>query len=232
MPRQKKERVGFLHAIFGLLIEPSNTTYLLYDRHEKPPYAYTLIVGLLLTYLVPIFAQLYLYNTTSFRMDKVLSLLIIFLVTFCLFVITEWCLLFMLRINASIDDVVAAIGYSLAPLTLSTWLLFSFNYMNSGSLTFIQYILTGEGKHTDSFIRIVPLAYIISEIWILLVFFYSMRALAGLSHVTALLITMFSLLPFALSVWGGLSIAESIYPGALDNFKTVLTQPSSLLVGR
>ena len=225
----KVEPIGFVEAFLGLVLEPGTTTDVLY-RQKSPPYAITLLLALIVTIFVPIAAQLYKYGFAVYRLDMVFPLFIIFTFTFLIFVLLEAILLFVLGVDSSVDDVIASTGYALTPLILAIWLLYLFNYLNNGSLTFVAYLLEGASGEVDSFIQIAPIAFLIAQLWVLLVFFYSIRAMGEMSGLSALLVTIVSTIPFLISLFIGLNVAELARPGTIEVFQKILESPRSLLI--
>lgn len=231
MASESKDKIGLVWAFFGLVLEPGVTTGALY-RLRTPPYAITLIFSLIVTVFVPIVAQVYKYGFAVYRIDMVVPLFIIFTFTFFIFVLLESLLLTLLGVDSTVDDVIAATGYALAPMIVAIWLLYFFNYLNNGSLTFVAYLLEGASGELDSFIRIAPLAFIIAQAWVILVFYYSMKAMGELGGFSALLITIVSLLPLTLSLFFALNVAEIAQPGTIDIFQRIIESPKSVLVYR
>lgn len=223
-----KPKTGFFEALFGLMLRPAATTRVLIQGHSSPPYGATLLLCLFLTVFVPIFAQQWKYGVTSYRLDAVWALLIVFFFTLLVFILLEGIFLLILGINVSANSLIAIVGYALTPLTLALWLIYAFNYFSYGSLSLVTFFLSGQSGAGDTFLRIVPLALLIAQVMVILVFFYAIRTIGEMHYFTGLLSTLISFALLYVSFVLGVFIADVALPGTADTFSTILVTPSRL----
>lgn len=207
-----RERVGFLEAAAGLLLAPRETTEILFLT-RTPPYGWTLFFCLLLSIYVPIGAQMFKYGYAATDTGVVISITLLIFFGLLLFLMVEGIFLQILKVNFNMQMLFSCIAYALTPLMLCLWLIYTFNYMSSGRLTLVTYLLTGFGSIEDSFLTIIPYSSAISLIWVLVVFNYCINSMAQTSQVVSLLVTVVSLVPFILSLIVALFVGEMVHPG-------------------
>ncbi len=229
MQTKIQEELTFSEALVGLMLEPGNTTETLLNK-ENPPYSASFLALLMLSIFIPIVAQLVKYDMTIYNPEAIVSLVMVVVFTLLIFVFLELLFLRMFGIEASLRKVFAAASYCCAPILLALWLIYAFNYLSTGRLSILQFLLTGYVDSGDSFMRILPLAVLIAHINVLLVFCYGIRALGNLYTVNAMVFTLFSVLPFYAALFVGVSLGDRINPGTIDIFMKVISSPASLTV--
>lgn len=226
-----REQVGYLEALAGLITAPGATTEQLLAE-KNPPHSVALLATLIGTIFGPIILHMYNYRYVIYRPEALFSLLFIFSFTLLIFILIESLFLMIIGISIRIEHVMACIMYSLAPLILFFWLVYIFNYLNNGMLSLVSFILYNNIPLSDRFIKIFPLAVTIVQINTILVFFYGIRFLGEMHTITALSVTMLSLIPLYLSFIISLFIADMASPGILNTFLQLLVSPEHLIYFR
>lgn len=227
MSPREREEISFIDAIFGLLFEPGGTVRTLLD-YEKPPYGSTIFACLVLSIFVPIASQVYKYGSTIYNSSAILSLGLILFFTVLIFVLVEGLFLQLLGIQITIRQLWSTVAYCITPFILALWLIYLFNYLAMGRLTLVTLFMTGYSAVDDRFLRIIPIALLIAQLNILVVFFHSVRFIGNMESITAALVTFFSLIPFYVALLIALSIGEMARPGTLGLFEKVLLSPAAL----
>ena len=212
----RSENPNFIEAVIGFIFEPSATIQSLLDN-EDPPFSLSLLISLMLTIFVPIVAQLIKYDL---KVDpaSVFAIGIVALVTIFVFIIVEGLLLLIFGFQLTLSQLVAAVMYSSVPLMCALWLIFIANYIASGNISLVTYLLTGIGRPNDSFIQILPFAFSFAVALMTINFFYAIRWLGDCFGMTALAITLISLFPLGASAYAGLLAGEYIRPGIIGIF--------------
>lgn len=217
-------KLSFFEALAGIVLEPSATMEALFSK-ERPPYYFTFALILVLTIFVPIIAQIYKYQVELYNVSVIYSLVIVLFLTLFLFLLIESIFLLLLGIDFTPAGLFAAVAYSLTPLTFSLWLIYLFNYLSSGKLTVVTLLLTGFSAGDDSFIKILPIAAVVVQLMILIVFYYALRAMGGLGGVTAFMVSMLSLIPLYSALLLSLMVAELVREGTIAIFLKLLASP-------
>lgn len=218
---------GFFHALLGLVVAPRSTTVRLFAV-PSPPFSITFLILLLISVFEPVLVQQYKYGMSVYDLSAVLSIFLTFLFSFLIFMILELLLLRLFSVPCSFEQALALISYSLVPLILVIWVIYFFNYLTSGSITLAQYLVTGHVEGFDSFFDILPVVFSIAEFIVLVVFFFSIRALGQMFPITALGITAFSLVPLILAIILGMVLADWAHPGSMAAFMRIIDTPQSL----
>ncbi len=227
MSPRDREEIGFLDAIFGLLFEPGGTVTALLN-YERPPYAFTIFLSLIATVYTPIVAQIYKYGSSVFNGSALLSLSIIIVFTILIFVLVEGLFLQLLGIPIGLRGLWASVAYCITPFILAIWLVYLFNYLAMGRLTLVTLFLTGYSAVDDRFLRIVPLAMLVAQLNVLVVYYHCMRFMGQMEAISAVLVTFFSLIPFYVALLISISIGEIARPGTIGLFEKILIAPISL----
>ena len=210
-----KREYTFFDAVIGLTTEPSFVTENLLSE-ERPPYTLRLISLLGISVLLPLAIFMQRYGVLITKMDLMISITMVALLVILIFGLIELLFLHAVGVDVSISQVLAITAYAVTPFNLFIWLMYLFNYLTSKSLSVFMLIVFGYNGLDDRFLFILPLAIIIAELNVLLVFMYGLRKLGSMHTITATTLTFLSLFPFALSVLIALLIGEIIRPGTYD----------------
>ncbi len=224
MSVNRDRELNFLEALFGLMLQPGETSESLLS-YEKKPYAWTLVCCLVLTFSIPIMSQYLKYGDAIYRIEVVLSFFLVEVACFLLFILLESLFLRLLRIEIGINELFASVSYCLAPVLLCLWLVYLFNYLMTGRLSIVQFLLSGNLDMSDRFINIVPIIALIAGLNVLIVFFYCVRFLGQMHSVSAMFLALISGLPFFAAAFISLMIGEMARPGTAAVFLRVLTSP-------
>ncbi|RMG43010.1 MAG: hypothetical protein D6719_04820 [Candidatus Dadabacteria bacterium] len=218
---------GFIEAILGLFFEPGSIIERLLSV-DRPRYAATILLCLFVTIFAPPIAQQIKYGTTVYRPEAILSIFIAIFFFILIFSLLEGLFLQIIGVEFEFRQLLAAIAYALTPLMLAIWLVYAFNYWASGSLSLVSYLVTGSLNIDDHFLRIIPAAFTVAVLWVLLLFYYSVRVIGDMHPLNAALVTILSVVPAFLSFWMGLLLGDLARPGTVEIFLNILVSPSSL----
>lgn len=224
-----RSQMGFLEASSGLLFEPGHTVGALLEE-DSPPFLFGILALLVLTIFAPIAFQLYQYGITTYNIEALSSLLLVFALTLVMFAIMESLLLIITGMRAPFFKVVACAVYAIAPLIVALWLVYLFNYLASGRLTLVTLLVTGASSIDDRFLRVLPLALLVVHLMVLVVFYHGIRALTQTHAITGFILTLLSLGPLYVAFMLALSVGEMVRPDTIRIFTQVLTSPQALTV--
>jgi len=227
MNSSKKSEINFMESLFGLILQPGETCEKLL-RQDNPPFAYTYLLCFILSIFVPIFAQLFKYGVTVYNPEALLSVFLVIFFTFLFFVLMEALFLRLCGVDCDFKYIFASVCYCIGPLLFALWLIYFFNYLSTGRLSIVHLIMTGNIEIPDRFINVIPIALLISQLTVLVILFYCIRFLGEMYSETALLVTLLSLIPFALALGVGLYLGDLAKPGTQQLFWKVLFNPAAL----
>lgn len=223
-PQESIEEINFLEALMGLILAPHETTSILFQT-RNPPYGWTLFMCLLCSIFVPFFAQSVKYGYPILTSGVVIALTLLLFFGLLLFLIVEGLFLQILKVTFNMQSLFSCIAYALTPMILCLWLIYGFNYLSEGRLTMFTYLLTGNGTLEDNFLAILPFAFLICAVWILVVFFYSIKHMARVGFMVSFLVTALSLIPFFVSGVLSLIVGELVKPGTIEIIATLTKLP-------
>jgi len=222
MEAKRIERMTFSEAFLGLVLTPGTTAGLLLER-ERPRHGVGIFMLFLFVLFLPVFYQMYKYRYLPGLGGSIISLCLIILLTCLMFCLIEWIVLTLMGIEVTLRDIFTISAYSLAPVTMGLWLIYLFNYLTEGDLSVITMYLTGHMPAHDQFMQVVPAAVVVLQLFMLLVFFYSIKYRGDLGGLSAFLISLFSLLPFYFSFLIAAFIGEGVRPGTVDILLSVIS---------
>jgi len=223
MEAKRIERMTFSEAFLGLILTPGTTAGLLLER-ERPRHGVGVFVLFLFVLFLPVFYQIYKYRYLSGLGGSIISLCLIILLTCLMFCLIEWIVLALMGIEVTLRDVFTISAYSLAPVTMGLWLIYLFNYLTEGDLSVITMYLTGHMPAHDQFMQVIPATAFVLQLFMLLVFFYSIKYRGDLGGLSAFLISLFSLLPFYFSFLIAAFIGEGVRPGTVDILLSLISK--------
>ncbi len=227
MHRPEKEQPNFIEAYLGLVLNPAEMTETLFSR-EKPPYVFSFFMVAILSVFGPIVLQTLKYGYSLFDTTAVASLAIIVGFTVLCFILIESIFLGILGLGFSPLRVGACIGYSSAPLVGALWLTYLFNFMSNGRLTLVTLLITGASSPDDPTMESIPYVLIISQLLMLIVFFYSLLNMGRLRWLSGGLVAVASLVPLYGSFILGIFLADSLNPGTVNLLLKVINSPALL----
>lgn len=221
------EKRGFVSSFLGVAFEPSSAIEELFTE-EAPPYSLPFLICLCCTIALPVIYQLAMFGMTTYRVDVMLSVAIIIAVTIGIFIIFESIFLAIVGISAPLPKLLAATAYATVPLTIALWLIYGFNYYYNGSLTLVTYLFSGHKSDVDPFLKILPYALWIVNLWVLLVFHYGLKTLSKMGELTSSFTTLMSLAPFYAALLISLYVGNLLRPGTFEIFLNVFTNPGTI----
>lgn len=214
MPRHRIERLGFLEAFLGLILEPRTTINVLFAE-ETPRHGLGFIITLLISIFGPVMLQTSYYGPPSETIPAVYALAVLILVTVMVFLLLERLFLVVVGIDCTSWALFSLIGYCCVPLVVTVIFIYGFNYASSGYLSLLRVLVTGQWGYATKFVKVFPMALAIAQLSIMVIFFYGMRRMAHVHTLTALCLMIFSLVPFYMSFFLGLLGAQLLHPGIL-----------------
>lgn len=215
-----EQDLTFVDALFGLITEPSQVTTRLLSK-DRPPFLLSLAACLLLSIYTPIIAQIFKINFLHYRTDLILSLSLVFFFSVLFFVLLEAIFLRVVGVSIEVYHMFAAIIYSLTPLIVVIWLYYAINFFFDGRLTVITYLISGYSHIDDRFLKIFPFVHLIAKIYVLMLFFFCIKALGKMHSLTALMTSLLSIGPFYIANLLAVAIAEYAFPNTVNVFSNV-----------
>jgi hypothetical protein len=203
-------------ALLGLLTAPTSTTQQLLSR---PNSMLTLKIGLatLLILVGPIVLQLLRWNFLETRVPSLLAVGILFVLTALLFTLLEWLFLKLLSINIKLETVATIFVYACAPLAALALGYYVLNLIASGGrLTITTYLITGVPDAEDWLLAYFPALHLCAKLWFLYVLYCGIQCAANLQQGYAALLTLFSSIPFYISLLAVATWMSILLPGSLQ----------------
>ena len=221
MVKKLEDQENFLEALWGILFEPGEAVPSLLQE-DSPRFGLLIPLMFFLAIFVPILSQSYKYGNFIYEHNAVLSLFIVFCLTYITFFILEGIFLSLFGFYFSIRHLVALFAYCLAPFLLALLLVYTFNYLSMGRLSLIAYLMTGLSQADDKFMRVVPIALLIAQVNAMLVFYYGLSFITKAGSTVAFLASLLSLAPFYAALLVSLFVAEHVRPGMMQIFWRML----------
>lgn len=226
-PPAAETRPGFFSVLIGLVTEPRATTERLFSL-RPPPFALSLFVVLVASVFGPILAQYFRYEASAYRLDALLSLCLVFGFSIPLFVLIETIGLLLLGVEVRLAQVAAAVSYALTPVSFIILLFYGSNYLNTGRMSLINFLLEGARSSPDPFMTVLPWALGITAAIVFVVFYYCIRIIGGLQPFSAAFMLLFSVAPAAAALRLALYIGDQARPGTSELLWKVVANPASL----
>ncbi len=209
-----QDRVGFLHALFGLAANPIGTAKRLMAE-DFPPYILSLLLCILLSIFVPFATQIYFLKLDAFRGDLLFSLLIIIFFSYVVFAVVEMFFLQLLGIDMRLPQMMASIVYSFVPLMFACWVVYLMNKIMNGSLTIITLLLTAYAPVDPTIYDLIKVLFVYVQLLAFITFSTCIREVSHGSWLSAMSISAISGIPFYLCIVLGIALAEFAVPGTL-----------------
>jgi hypothetical protein len=216
------EEIGFFDTLFGLVTQPGETTNILLLQ-SQPKFIKRLLALVYVTLFGPVIYYIIKYGTDVYNPTSVYGLIVVLSLSIMFFVLFEAILFYLSGIPYSIRQVFALTAYSLTPLIAVFILIYIFNYLSTGSLSFVSLMLNSGSMRFDRFLRIIPYALIIAQINVLVVLTHGIKYLGDMHFSTAFLFSLFSLGPAYISLWIAVKIADIGLPGTKENISEFLS---------
>jgi len=229
MPPRRVERLTFLEAFFGLILEPRTTIAILFED-ESPRHGLSFIIVLLITIFGPVLTQTSKYGDPFETIPAVYALALLMLITIIVFLLLESWFFMLMGIDCNSWSLFSAIGYCCAPLVVVVIFIYGFNYISSGYLSLLRVLVTGQWGYATKFVKVLPLALCIAQVSIVVLFYYSIKRVGELHTLSALCLTLFSLVPFYIAFTLGLLVAQLVHPGILQVVGQAMNVPESLRI--
>jgi len=225
--RSDNSEPSFLGSMVGLLLEPGTTIERLFEE-EHPRYSLSMFLILLVSVFVPIIVHARRYNIAQSHATSIASIAVVVLLTIFLFFVLEGIFLQFISAKISMAKLLAMISYTLTPLTLAIWLVYAFNYFYNQQLSIVTLLLTSFRSGDDQFLRIVPVAALVAQLMMMVVFYHCIRVLTNYGGVTSFFITVISGVPLYVSLGISLLVAEGIRTGTIETFLQIINSAEVL----
>ena len=221
------EEIGFFEAFFGLVTQPAETTNILLLQ-TRPKYVLRLLGLLYLTLFGPVLYYIFKYGTTVYNPVSVYGLVLVLTFGIMIFVLLEAIFLYLSGIQYTLYHVFALTAYCLAPLIAVFILIYIFNYLSTGSLSFISMLMNSTSLHNDRFLRIIPYALAIAQINVLVVLSHGLKFLGDLHFSSSIIFGLGSIGPAFVALWTAVYLADMGLPGTRNNINEFLSAVSAL----
>lgn len=208
------KKVGFIEALFGLLLTPRSVAEQLFAE-ENPPYVYTFFLIFILTIFVPMTVQIVLLELLQYRLDFFLSTLLVVTLSLMIFVLYEAVFLRLIGVAVEVNQMIAAIAYSLTPLMIIIWIFYGLNIYFDGSLSVFTILLTDSGSLNPSLVGLIPYLILVAQIGLILTFYCCLREIGDLYTSSALMVSILSMLPSYIALLSGILVAELAFPDTI-----------------
>jgi hypothetical protein len=218
----------FLDAFVGLIIAPMETTHLLLTE-ENPRFGFSMLAMLFVTVFVPVALHYHEHKRQLYQPEAIAGLVLVLLLSLIVFVLLERLLLLFIGVRVSVRTLLTAVCYCLAPLILTILFMYLMNYLASGSLSYLTFVLNGYAAKEDKFLALIPWIITFGIITAYLEFTFALRAMTGMFLSNAFIVALISAIPLYLSLIISVLMANLIYPGSMDAFLQILYDPSSIL---
>lgn len=215
-------------ALFGLVFQPIEMVERLLSR-EDPPYTGGVILSLFAIVFTPIIAQLYRWQFLETQAVAIFSLAFTLLTTAVIFILVEYALLWLMGTELEFKKFIALFCYSLAPLIPLAMTYYLFNYWVFDRLTLVTFLITGQKDADDWLFAYFPAVLLLGQGLFLVVFFAGLRLLGDMKSLSALLLTIFSAIPFFLIFMMAIKISSYIFPETDQTLFKLLYSLSDLL---
>jgi hypothetical protein len=212
---------NFLNVLFRIALEPGSCVPELLER-RRPPYTVGILLCLVALIATPFLAQLTKYGFPFVNLSASLGILLALSFAFALFILFEGVLLMIFGLTPSGRELFSLATYSLVPLFSGIFAILIFNYFVDGRLTVVEMMMTGHAALQSKFLQVIPFAFLIIVLNMLVVLFYGVRTLGRLSFSTGAFITALSIVPLYLSLLGGAFLADIFHHGTIETLQHLL----------
>jgi hypothetical protein len=211
-----ENKVGFLHGIFGLSVTPVSTAERLI-KEQFPRHIFTMMLAILLTIFLPFVAEINVRQLDDYRTDIISSILIIIFFTYVIFSIVEMLFLQIIGIDIRLNKMMATTVYAFVPLMVACWMVFITNWFFNGSITLVTKVLTLRGDIDPNVLEVLNIGLYYSICFAVLIFASCIKTITQGSLISALFVTIISLVPMYICLILGVSLAEMALPGTLES---------------
>lgn len=203
---------AFFSAMVGLLLHPGDTSENLL-KNERPPYVVLMFLFAVATACLPIFVEITRGYLPAYHAQHVFTLVSVYSILLVIFILFETIFLFFLGIHSALAHVTAAVVYSLTPIIVVICFFYIFSYFTTGSLAFLDPLLSGRMEPTQSIMQVIPYAIVIAQLSVFMVFLHAVRVIGDLYFINALILTAASLIPLLAATWSAKNLLELARPG-------------------
>jgi len=224
---KRKKPPGISEAILASVVDPRGTMHRLLVQSERPPY----ILATLLFFLIVCIAPVLLYRSyLGDALDAELigcvssTLALTFIITCCLVTSSAHAIGSNIYLRS-----LAALVYSLAPMTAIMGIMLLANRISQGSPTLVMFIALGTTQPNDLITEIFPYAFRASLGLAFLTLAYGLAAVMRGTLGIGLFMAALALILLLGSFVVGLTITDIIYPltssRTIDFFARYLAYP-------
>lgn len=220
--------ISFPTAFLGLIIAPGETSETLFTL-PRPKFGFSIFITFLITFLIPMAIQRYTNDEALYRPEALQTVIIVLVVALVMFLVLESILLRFFGIPIDLARISSAICYSFVPFIFVTWIMYFLNYIASGSIEFLTFMLSGPSTQDNRVLDVVPWAMGVGIVASFRVFYFCVKRLGEMMGVNAFIITLLSFAPAYGSLVAAVLIGESINPGTMETFFEILIAPTTLM---
>lgn len=222
-----KKLPSFFETMIGLLCSPRDTVRRLFST-LRPVHIGKILFFFYFLISIPIIAN-YLVTHNQIEKSFNINLLLLFLfptINLICFVVFEGMFLFILRLNFSFRWLMAAIIYSSVPLLYIIITMYFFNIYGGQDLEHLNITLDRLIVYENYYFKtLIPIILVIFPILSILIFSFSLSCMTGCVLFSTIMITLFSAIPFAMSLISSTIICNYILNGSLEIIMRFLTAP-------
>lgn len=222
-----KKVPSFFETMIGLVCSPKDTVSRLFST-LRPAHTEKILIFFYFLLSIPIVAN-YLATHNQIEKSFNVNLLLLFLfptINLIFFIIFESLFLFILRLNFSFRWLAAAIIYSAVPLVFIIITMYIFNYYGGQDIEHLNISLDNLVAYNNNYFKkIIPFILIIFPLLSILVFSFSLSCMTGCVFISTLIITIFSAIPFAMSLICTTAVCDYFLNGSLKIVMDFFTAP-------
>lgn len=209
----RENKIGFIGALFGLAIQPWESTQLLL-QDEKPRFAISFLVLFILIIFGPALIYILQHGDQTPVPQKINMLAVAFLTFLILYIIFQAIFFFILGFEFTFAQLFASIIYSLTPFMALLLIVYAFNYISSGNFRFLHAMAQGQISAPLAYTKIMPWLVMITELSMFFTIMFSIKVLNDASNTSAFIYTFLALAPLAAAAYGSGIISEIFVPGS------------------
>lgn len=215
-------RPGFLTTFFGCSLQPGETADQIFGSEAHLANSLLSLFSFLLILFGPVLYYLYGFGVLAFSQTAVTSFSIVLLFFFMLWALLLTLLFYVFGLPIPLSRTIAILCYSLNPISLTLLVIYLFNYLSTGTISFHGLLFSGRLQGSDTYLRVVPYASWILTALLIYLFHCCIRAAARLSSGVAVGLTVLSVLPAAFAFVMAVTLGEVVQEGTAILFSRLL----------
>ncbi|WKZ56969.1 MAG: hypothetical protein QY326_09570 [Bdellovibrionota bacterium] len=223
-PRRDEEPTppSFPLLFVGCTLQPGETAIRAFaaDRHFVNSLAS--IFCFLAVFFGPVLYYQYGFGVASFSQAAVAGFTLVVLFFFMCWAFLQTVMFLVFGVPVTLLKAIAILCYSLNPITLTLIIIYAFNSLSSGTISFHGLLFTGRLQGADTYLRVIPYASWILTAIVLYLFMLCIREAGRLSTLVAIGLTVLSLVPLSAAFVIAVTLGEVVEPGTAAVFSRLL----------